>query len=740
MTSRTNLNQHRVAIETMRGQRAGAFPQRNFPGSRNASATIQQMARQRASAPPMPRTIDSGEVVGPGGGTDDMVRGVAVSPNSFTVPHDVVRAYGNGSHKVGVARLDQVVAKTGGASAAGPKVRVNLSNGEYQLPEGAVKAAGRGDFRRGVDRLSAWVLAHHRPARSGPDGRANGGPSSDAWSQEYAQGGALSADQHAAPAVAGTPPPTDGNRTSGGNDRGSPPADPWQESYQHGAFAGSSATGPDSPSGQFSFANGGSPAAIDDQVQRTQAPTPTPGYFSGATAAAAGPISTYGNTAGSAAATPATPSDPANPMQGPVGRVISGALGLDSSAPAAGSTTPAPKSDPASPLQGPVGQALVSGYNASPGRANDFRLPDALPGHALLSGVFGNTAEDTPGPIASYGTTRVDTTPPPGTGGTADIGIATSPAGSRSAPGTAGSPLSAGASFQAPVNNSGQPWRATPAAGNDGRLGGQPPAPYGAGDFAFRNMLATNKTTPVAPGAARVVNYGPAYGDTPIIAAADANGRFNSFSGTGTPGAAPAGGMTTEQANTVYGAMNRALGNQLVMQQSNIARGLPMNNGVDVGAVDRATEVGNIADRSALTQQQLQGGQIDLQQKRQMAQYAATLGDPNATPAQRANASRAILVAHGKNPDEWKLQHLAGGEVDSPSGLPGSKLRLPDAALLYNEAGQHELVTLGAPTQNLGGYSSVAEAQSAARAAVASGKISQADANKRLASVGIPAI
>lgn len=63
---------------------------------------------------------------------------------------------------------------------------------------------------------------------------------------------------------------------------------------------------------------------------------------------------------------------------------------------------------------------------------------------------------------------------------------------------------------------------------------------YGGSNFGFRDRLAANAADPSAtqPGTQVRVNYGPAYGGQTITGTADANGRINSFTGGGAPGAA----------------------------------------------------------------------------------------------------------------------------------------------------------------------------------------------------------
>lgn len=64
---------------------------------------------------------------------------------------------------------------------------------------------------------------------------------------------------------------------------------------------------------------------------------------------------------------------------------------------------------------------------------------------------------------------------------------------------------------------------------------------YGPEDFAFRNKLADNRTNRAIPGDTLTVNYGPAFGgNTTITATADKTGRYNQFTGVGTPAPATA--------------------------------------------------------------------------------------------------------------------------------------------------------------------------------------------------------
>ena len=61
----------------------------------------------------MPNSQKEGEIVGQGGGMDDLVQGmigtqqpVAVSPGEYIVPADVVSGLGDGSTDAGVQELD----------------------------------------------------------------------------------------------------------------------------------------------------------------------------------------------------------------------------------------------------------------------------------------------------------------------------------------------------------------------------------------------------------------------------------------------------------------------------------------------------------------------------------------------------------------------------------------------------------------------------------------------------------
>lgn len=75
-----------------------------------------QMLREKVLEEIVPGSQKQGEIVGVGGGMDDMVPGmignsqpVAVSPGEYIIPADVVSGLGDGSTDAGVGELDQML-------------------------------------------------------------------------------------------------------------------------------------------------------------------------------------------------------------------------------------------------------------------------------------------------------------------------------------------------------------------------------------------------------------------------------------------------------------------------------------------------------------------------------------------------------------------------------------------------------------------------------------------------------
>jgi hypothetical protein len=106
-------------------------------------------------------------------------------------------------------------------------------------------------------------------------------------------------------------------------------------------------------------------------------------------------------------------------------------------------------------------------------------------------------------------------------------------------------------------------------------------------------------------------------------------------------------------------------------------------------------------------------------------------------PSEIANLDAALLAAHGKAGEDWKVQHMSGGVAPDPNN-PGMQVKEPDRAILWN-ARTGEMVDASALKTTKTPTLSKDQAQEAARRAIAQGRDKEL-VNARLREMGHPTL
>jgi len=138
-----------------------------------------------------------------------------------------------------------------------------------------------------------------------------------------------------------------------------------------------------------------------------------------------------------------------------------------------------------------------------------------------------------------------------------------------------------------------------------------------------------------------------------------------------------------------------------------------------------------------LIRQQIASAKTDQEAKALLSSLVSRRASAT-NPAEIANLDAALLAAHGKAGEEWKVQHMSGGMMPDPTN-PGMQIKEPDRAILWNSR-TGEMVDAGAPSRVTATPKlSKDQALAAAKQAIAQGKDRDA-VNARLREMGHPTL